>query len=143
MDAFGISAISDVLGKVIDRVWPNKADADAAKLELFKMQQTGELAQLTAETQLAQGQIDINKAEATNDSVFVSGARPFILWVCGISLAYVSLVEPAMRFVAEVGYKYTGAFPVIDTSLTFQLMFGMLGLGAMRSFDKVKGVATK
>ena len=76
-----ISAALDIGGKLIDRLWPDPTQAAAAKLELLKLQQSGELQQIT-------GQLEINKVEAANPSVFVSGWRPFIGWVCGTALAY-------------------------------------------------------
>lgn len=86
-------------------------------------------------------QIAVNQEEAKSASFFVAGWRPFIGWVCGVSLAYVSLVEPIARFLATVLFKYAGTFPVIDTTLTMQILLGLLGLGAMRSFDKKNGSA--
>jgi hypothetical protein len=65
------------------------------------------------------------------------------MWVCGVALAYVSLIEPVMRFVAVLCFDYRGEFPVIDTVITMQLLFGLLGLGGMRSFEKTKGVASR
>ena len=59
-----ISAALDIGGKLIDRLWPDPTQAAQAKLELFKLQQSGELAQIT-------GQLEINKVEAANSSVFV------------------------------------------------------------------------
>jgi len=76
-----VTAILDIGSKVIDRIWPDSAQAAAAKLELFKLQQSGELQQIM-------GQLEINKAEAANASVFVSGWRPFIGWVCGLACAW-------------------------------------------------------
>jgi hypothetical protein len=58
-------------------------------------------------------------------------------------MMYASLFEPIMRFVATVVFKYSGTFPVIDTSLTTQVLVGLLGLGALRSVDKFNGVASK
>ena len=138
-----ISILLDIGSKVIDRVFPDPAAAASAKLELIKLQQSGELAQLAAETDLAKGQIAINQAEATNTNWFVSGGRPFIMWGCGFAMLYASLFEPIMRFVAVVMFKYAGAFPVIDTSLTTQVLLGLLGLAGMRSLDKKNGVASK
>jgi hypothetical protein len=138
-----LTAVLDIGSKVIDRLWPDKAQADAAKLELFKMQQSGELAQLAADTELAKGQMAVNAEEAKSGSLFVSGARPFIMWVCGCGLAYATIVEPVARFAASVYFHYSGAFPVIDTTLTLQILLGLLGLGSMRSWDKKNGVATK
>jgi hypothetical protein len=141
MDLTGIGSVLDFGSKLIDRLWPNPADRDAAKLELFKAQQAGEFKEMDQAFQLAQGQIGINQEEAKNPQLFVSGARPFILWVCGIAFAYATLVEPIARFVATVVYHYAGAFPAIDTMLTMQTLFGLLGLGTLRTYEKVKGVA--
>ena len=69
----------------------------------------------------------------------VFARRPFIGWICGVSLCYVAILEPVARFVAQVWFAYTGAFPTIDTQLTMQVLLGMLGLGAMRSAEKIKG----
>ena len=138
-----VTALLDIGGKVLDRIFPDPAQRDAAKLELFKLQQSGELAQLAAETDLAKAQIAVNAEEAKSGSVFVSGARPFILWGCGFAMLYAALFEPIARFVAVVVYHYAGTFPVIDTNLTTQLLFALLGLSGMRSLDKIKGVASK
>jgi len=128
-----ISAALDLGNTLISRIFPDPAQADAAKLELLKLQQSGDLAQMTAQT-------DINKEEAKSTNWFVAGARPFILWICGFAMLYCTLIEPILRFVATVLYGYTGAFPVIDSNFTMQVMFGILGLGAMRSYEKKNNV---
>ena len=86
-------------------------------------------------------QISVNEEEAKSSSLFVAGWRPFVGWVCGTALLYVALLEPLIRFVAQVMYGYKGGFPVIDTSLTLQVLLGMLGIGAMRSYDKKQGTS--
>lgn len=138
-----LTAVLDIGGKLIDKLWPDPVQRDAAKLKLFELQQTGELAILAAETDLAKAQIGVNLEEAKSSSLFVSGARPFVMWVCGFAFAYASIFEPFARFIAAVGFSYTGAFPVIDTNLTMQVLFGILGLGGLRSWDKKNGVASK
>ena len=130
-----IFAVSNVVSQLITRILPDPAQAAAANLELTKMQMSGELAQIT-------GQLDINKVEAASTSVFVSGWRPFVGWVCGLGLGYVAIVEPIARFIATM-VGYTGNFPVIDTTITMQVLMGMLGLAGMRSYDKKNGVASK
>lgn len=124
---------------IIDRLFPDPAQKAAAQMELLKMQQSGDLAVLASQTELAKAQIGVNAEEAKNPNWFIAGARPFVLWVCGMSFAYVTLIEPIARFVAQVMYAYQGPFPVIDTSLTMQVLFGILGLGAYRSLEKIKG----
>lgn len=86
-------------------------------------------------------QIDVNKEEAKSTSIFVAGWRPFVGWACGAALVYSAILEPMARFTTKVFFAYNGIFPTIDTSLTLQILLGMLGLAGMRSFEKVKDVA--
>jgi hypothetical protein len=133
-----IGPILEIGKGIISRLFPDPAAAAAAQLELLKMQQNGDLAQLAADTDLAKLQIQTNIAEASGNW-FTAGWRPCIGWVCGAGLAYASLIEPFARFIAKVWFGYVGDFPVIDTNLTMQILMGMLGLGAMRSVEKIKG----
>ena len=139
MNPLLLSGLFDLGKGLIDRLFPDPAAKAAAQLELLKMQQAGELAQLAAETDLAKLQIQTNIEGAKSTNWWVAGWRPAIGWVCGAGLAYAALVEPFARFAAKVWFGYTGDFPVIDTDLTLQILMGMLGLGAMRSVEKIKG----
>jgi hypothetical protein len=124
-----VTAALDIGGKLIDRLWPDPAQADAAKLELLRLQQSGELAQIS-------GQLEINKVEAASGSVFVAGWRPYIGWVCGTGLAYQFLVYPvAVAFIPKIVQ--------LDMGTLLTLLAGMLGFGAMRTQEKLNGVATK
>ncbi len=136
-----LSAIFEIGKSAIERIWPdpNKRAEEMRKLE--ELRQAGNLEALKAEVQLLTGQMEINKQEATHKSIFVAGWRPFAGWVGASSLAYVGVIEPLMRFIANIN-GYTGDFPVIDTTLTIQVLMGMLGLGAMRSYDKSKNTQT-
>lgn len=131
-----ITAILGIGNKLIDHFFPDANQAAAAKLELLKMQQNGDL-------QVMASQMEINKIEAGSSNLFVSGWRPFIGWGCGIAFLYAALFEPFIRFVSTVIFKYNGAFPVIDTQLTLQILLGLLGLAGMRSWEKKEGVASK
>ena len=130
-----VTALLDIGGKVIDRVWPDPIQAATAKLELIKLQQSGELAAMA-------GQMDINKVEAASASVFVSGWRPAIGWVCGAGFAVQFVIGP----LAEWGSALAGhpvKFPQMDTSTMMPLLLGMLGLGGLRTAEKIQGVAAK
>lgn len=142
-DITGIGSVFEFGGKVIDRLFPDPAQRDAAKLELFKAQQAGEFREMDQAFELAKSQIGVNQTEAANPRLFVSGWRPFVGWVGGVSLAYAGIVEPMARFVATVVYHYSGAFPAIDTTLTLQVLLGLLGLGGLRTLEKRGGVASK
>lgn len=136
-----LSAAFD-LGKVaIDKIWPDKTKRAQEIRLLEELRQKGDLAELSAHVSLLQGQMQINSKEAEHKSVFVAGWRPFVGWVGGFSLAYVSIVEPLMRFTATM-LGYDGDFPVIDTNLNMQVLMGMLGIAGMRSFDKFKKIQT-
>ncbi len=137
-----ISAAFNIGGKLIDRLWPDPAQRDAAKLELLKMQQDGELKAMMADVELAKGQLEINKAEADNPNVFVSGWRPGAGWVCVAALFSQFIVRPFFEFGAHLaGYNVT--YPNLETGDLMTLLLGMLGLGAMRMQEKIRGVATK
>lgn len=128
-----LSAILDVSGKVIDRLWPDPVQRDAAKLELFKLQQSGELAQIT-------GQLEINKEEAKSSSIFVAGWRPFIGWVCGAACAWNWIGLKIALFVCAYFGKPLDLAPA-DLSEMMPLLLGMLGIAGLRTIEKSKGVA--
>ena len=128
-----------LIGKVLDRLIPDPAAKAQAQLELLKMQQSGELAALAAETDLAKGQIDINKQEAANANLFVSGWRPFIGWCCGLGLMTQFLIAPLATWGANL-MGHTIVFPALDLGTLMTLLFGMLGLGALRTKEKMEGV---
>lgn len=137
----GGDAIKTV-GDTLEKLFTND-DAREKALEMQKAQFAFDLEVAKIEQQLITAQTDINKVEAANPSVFVSGWRPFVGWICAAAFGYIAILEPLLRFVAVVGFDYKGQFPQIDTNLTMQVLIGMLGLGGLRTFDKVKGVDTK
>jgi len=137
MDITGIGSILDFGGKLIDRIWPDPTQAAQAKMEMFKAQQAGDLAELTAAWENAKAQLAVNQVEAANESIFVSGWRPFIGWVCGVAFAYKFILAPFFAFaLAAFGHKVD--LPAIEFTDMLPVLFGMLGLGAMRSYEKVQ-----
>lgn len=133
-----LTAALDVGKSLIEKIWPDPVKQSQEIRKLQELHQKGDLAILNAEVQLLLGQINVNKAEANHKSIFVAGWRPFVGWVCGLGLLYASLIEPLMRFIAKLS-GYTGTFPALDTTITMQVLLGMLGLGLMRTKEKEKG----
>lgn len=127
-----VTAILDIGSKVIDRLWPDPLQAAQAKLELFKLQQSGELQQIT-------GQLEINKAEAQSDNWFTSSWRPAIGWVCGLALFFQYIARPLIMWGCVLSNTTMPTLPGIDDNL-WQLLLGMLGLGGLRTYEKVAGV---
>jgi len=127
-DITGLGAVSDLANTVISKIWPDKSEAEKQ--------------QLAAAVMVVQGQIDINKVEAGNSSIFVSGWRPAIGWICGAACAWNWVGLP----VAKLGLTLAGidvAIQSADISEMMPILLGMLGLGTLRSFEKVNGVAAK
>lgn len=115
-----------------------KNPEDAAKLAELAAKYQSDI--LAADTQLAQMQADVNKTEAANTNIFVAGWRPFIGWVCGTGLLVQFLVGPLATWISGLCGKAI-QFPQLDLGTLLTLLLGMLGLGAMRSYDKVNGTS--
>lgn len=143
-----LTAAFEIGKTVINKIWPDPVAQAEELRKLEELKQTGDLAQLNAHVQLMLGQLKVNEAEAQHKSVFVAGWRPFIGWVGGLALAWQFVIYPMMIWVwkiAEVkGVVPSGIVPppVLDTSALYTIITGMLGIGAMRSFDKSKGTQT-
>jgi len=146
MIQFLLPLLSTVVGKVFD-VAGSKLGVDMNSDELKKARLEAELeiqkaaAQLELKIQEANmKQIEVNVAEAQNANLFVAGWRPFIGWVCGFALAYHFILQPLILFiVASAGQTIN--LPTFDMQSLMTVMMGMLGLGAMRSYEKVYGTA--
>ena len=129
---FVIPAILDIAGKIFDRVIPDAAAAQKAKDEFAAAAQGQEF-------QIALAQIAVNAEEAKSPSLWTSGWRPFVGWVGGVGFAYATILEPVARFVATVGFGYQGEFPELELGLLLTTLGGLLGLGTLRTVEKVKG----
>jgi len=126
LDITGLGAVSDLATTVINKIWPDKTEAEKQ--------------QLAAAVMVVQGQLDINKAEASNPSVFVAGLRPAIGWVCGAACAWNWIALPVVKVgLAVAGYKLT--LSPADISEMLPILMGMLGLGGLRTVEKINGVA--
>lgn len=136
----GIDSVFSLVTEAVKRIWPDPAQQAEAQARLLQMQQRGELAQLAADTRLSLAQLDVNKTEAASGSLFVAGWRPFVGWVCASALAYSFVVYPILKSILAV-VRPGIVLPVLALDDLWPLMFGMLGLGGMRSWEKTKGVA--
>lgn len=124
-----LGAIAPILDRVLGAFLPDQGKRQEVILTI--------LGQLQASDQ---AQNAVNEKSAQHSSIFVAGARPFILWVCGFALAYQYVAAPLIVWAAALFGKPLPMPPTID-SVMWELMFGMLGMGALRSFEKIKGVA--
>jgi hypothetical protein len=119
-----LTAGLDLANNVISKLWPDKSDQERQEI--------------AAALVVVQGQIDINKVEAGSNSLFVAGWRPAVGWVCALSFGFKYIGGPLLILAAEFsGHKVT--LPVFDYAEMMPILFGMLGLGGFRTFEKVKG----
>ena len=128
MDITGLGAVSDLVNTAINKIWPDKTEAEKQ--------------QLAAAVMVVQGQMDINKVEAANPSVFVSGWRPMIGWVCGAACAWNWIGLPIAKLVLDFSGHPIQLSPA-DISEMMPILMGMLGLGGLRTLEKINGVAAK
>lgn len=126
-----LSVVSPIVERVLDFI-PNPAEKAKAQLEIQNQL-------MAAAIEESKGQLEVNKAEAESGNVFVSGWRPAIGWVCAFGFAFQFFLVPVVGWIsALIGSEIP--LPAIDTESLYSLTMGMLGMGALRSFEKWKKV---
>lgn len=126
MAADPVTAVADLANTVIGRLWPDKTEQERA--------------QMAAALTVVQGQLAANAAEAASPNGFTSGWRPAIGWVCGVALACQYIVRPVLMWTSALTGHPVPMLPGLDDTL-WQLLLGMLGLGGLRTYEKVQGVS--
>ncbi len=125
-----ITAVLDIGGKLIDKLWPDPAQRDAAKLELMRLQMSGELAQIA-----------VNTEEAKSSSIFVAGWRPSIGWICSAACGWNWIGMPITKIVLVSFGVSTEALMPANLSEMLPILIGMLGLGGLRTVEKLNSKA--
>jgi len=133
MSLLAVGSIIEAVGKVAGDL----ITTDKEKMEMEIEQRKLDLEEKRIDQATDLAQIEVNKIEAGQTNVFVSGWRPFVGWTCGIALCYHFVLQPFLMFVFFAIGKPMG-LPVFDMSTLTTVLFGMLGLGGMRSFEKTK-----
>ena len=124
-----IDKFIDPLAKILDKFIVDKDLKEKLQHELLMSIQDANLAQ-----------IKVNQQEAAHKSIFVAGWRPFIGWVCGVSLAYHFILAPLIEWILVLSGN-TLDLPEFDFSQLSTIVMGMLGLAGARSYEKMKGVS--
>ena len=121
-----------IVESLLEKLIPDLKQREEAREKLQQMDTKGELDQIL-------GQIQVNKQEAAHKSIFVAGWRPAIGWICAIAMLYHFIVRPILSpLLAKLGI---GDLAVLDWDQLSVVLTGLLGLGAMRSYEKVRGAA--
>lgn len=130
-------AIASVLGKVIDRAWPDPAQRAAAAQALSELQQAGEFKRIDADLEQMRLQTAINQVEATSADAFSSRWRPFIGWICGMAFGWNFIGLPISRLICDVLGQPISIAPA-DMSEMMPILLGLLGLSGLRTYEKLK-----
>ena len=123
------NSIIGVAGKVLDKFVEDKDLKTKLRHELKKSYQEANLAQ-----------IEVNKEQAKHPSLFVSGARPAIMWICALGLFMSFFIMPMVEWMTAIWYPEV-TLPNLNSGELMTLTLSLLGLGSLRSFEKSKGVA--
>jgi len=134
-----LSAILNIGNSILDKIFPDKDKADAAKLKMFELQQQGAFAEIQNGFTLMLENIKVNANEALHSSIFVSGWRPFIGWTCGIALAYNFVAMPFIVWATKCFYPEAPEMPALDMTELLILLGGMLGVAGLRSKEIISG----
>jgi hypothetical protein len=127
---------------IVDKIIPTPMTAEQkvqAQLAVAQLAQNEEFKQIDAQLATTQQQTDTDKAEASSNSLFVAGWRPFIGWICGTGLGWNYIGISVLSFLTTV-VGHPVVMQKADLSEMMPLLIGMLGLGGMRTYEKINGV---
>lgn len=135
----GFFDIIPALSTLLDKIIPDPAARERAKLELVRAERTQDLEELKAALAADQSQMAVNQVEAASADRFIAGWRPFIGWVCGVAFAYHFVLQPLLAFaLANSGHRVI--LPQFDMEALSTVLMGMLGLGGLRTLEKIKKI---
>lgn len=122
----GVGQVADLVTTVVNKIWPDKSEQEKQEL--------------AAVLTVVQGQLEINKVEAAHSSIFVAGWRPASGWICNVGLLYTFVLNPLLTWLSQ----NFGILPPpgISFDALYVLLGSLLGVGTLRTVDKVKGVAS-
>ncbi len=126
----GLTSAVGAVGNVLDQLFTSDEE---------KLDKTEAMARLAQQPGIAQ--IEINKIEASHRSVFVAGWRPFIGWVCGLALLYNFIVRDLLAWVMVNTGAAAALPPALQMEHLLTVLMGLLGLGGLRTIEKIAGRA--
>lgn len=138
MNPLLIGPIAELLSKGLDRLFPDPEQRAKAQMEMLKLEQEGAFKELDAQLQVNLAQAAVNKEEAGSTSLYKSGWRPAFGWVGVFVLLSEFILRPYLPWAMEVFGFHVPQLPSIDTEMFWPLIFGLLGLSGMRTFEKTK-----
>jgi hypothetical protein len=127
-----VLSILEIGAKLLDKVIPDKDAREKAQAELLKAAQSQDF-------QLSLAQIKVNEEEAKSENIFKSGWRPAIGWICVFGLFYNFVLYNLLLWIVAT-FSIAITPPALMSDILMELVFAMLGLGSLRTFEKLKGI---
>ena len=134
MNPLLLGPIFEIGKTLIDRWFPDKEKAAQAEMEFFRLAQEGDL-------KVALAQLEVNAREAQNPSLFVSGWRPAVGWGCALGFVYTAIAQPMLVWFADIAQ--VAHPPAVNSDLLLSVLGALLGIGGLRTLEKIRGVARK
>lgn len=132
MNPLILGPVLEIGKSLLERLFPDPEKKAKAEMEMMVLLQTHDL-------QRVLGQLEINAREASSPHLMVAGWRPFIGWCCGLGFLWATIGQPLLGWVAAArGWPMP---PAIDTDTLLYVLGGMLGLGTLRTVEKIKGAS--
>lgn len=128
MGGDGIAKPVDAVGNILDKLFTSKDEKLTHEEVRMRLMMKPDVAQ-----------VELNKLEAQHRSTFVAGWRPFIGWVCGIALLYNFILRDIIAWLLVMYDKTLEPPPELAMEHLMTVLLGMLGLGGMRTYEKLKG----
>ena len=125
------------IGSTVRQVLPDKQAQAELDLKIAELADKAD----ARESDLLLGQIEVNKTEATSANLFVSGWRPAVGWIGAAALGWTWILAPLVNWIAALCGAHISP-PALAASEIYPVILGMLGLGTMRTVEKMRGVAT-
>ena len=132
--------IFDIIKQVLGGLGLDPALKEKAQAQALDVLTNGTFDQRAAQA-VALAQIGVNTADASGQSSMQRNGRPFILWVCGVAMAWDTIARPLVTFAAAWAGHPVPVMPNLSTEQLYGILGGILGLGSMRTVEKVKGAA--
>lgn len=139
-DISGLGSVFDFATNIINKIFPDKTDQERALAALQMARLQGELTDAQNQWDNMKAQIGVNVVEAQSSSLFVSGWRPCIGWICAIGCGYQYIFMPFAGFALNA-FGHPIEMPSLDNGTLMTLLGGLLGLGTLRTVEKIKGVS--
>lgn len=140
MNPLLLGPVFDIIRQVLGGLGLDPAIKEKAQAQALDVLTNGTFDQKAAQA-VTLAQLDVAKADAAGQSSMQRNGRPFIVWVCGVALAWDTVARPMLTYVAVMAGHSLPELPNLSTEQLYTIIGGVMGLGVFRTVEKVKGAA--